>query len=217
VPVVDASGHGPLHFACAKDTSQNLEVLNCLLCWQKEERAALYVDLADKVKGSTPLHTAAAAGAPECLRMLLGASASPFHARHIDGFTALHAAAAAGQHACCRCGKLFSALRGLSSNSPMTPALFSATAAMLRNFGPLVLNPIQRRSHSLPPEDASTLCVCCWPMVAVRPIGMPLLQQPRVLLPHFFATYSRTNFGRFLSILVTFMLLQYQPCVARDF
>lgn len=99
LPIVDDSGHGPLHFASARDSVQNLEVLKCLLGWQNN---ALYVDLADKVKGSTPLHVACTAGAAQCLRLLLGVSSSPSYARRADGFTPLHAAAASGQHACCR-------------------------------------------------------------------------------------------------------------------
>ena len=99
MPMMDSSGHGPLHFASARDSCQNLEVLKCLLRWQNK---ALYVDLADKVKGSTPLHVACTAGAPQCLRLLLSVSSSPSHARHADGFTPLHAAAASGQSACCR-------------------------------------------------------------------------------------------------------------------
>jgi ankyrin repeat protein len=83
-----------------------LEVLSRLLHWQNDANssngASVYVDLADKVKGSTPLHVAAAAGAPLCLLALLSKSSSPCHARQIDGFTPLHAAAAAGQHECCR-------------------------------------------------------------------------------------------------------------------
>jgi hypothetical protein len=47
-----------------------LEVLNRLLYWQKHALsitgASVYIDLADKVKGSTPLHVAATAGAPLC-------------------------------------------------------------------------------------------------------------------------------------------------------
>jgi ankyrin repeat protein len=105
-PIVDASGHGPLHLACARDSPQNLEVLSRLLYWQKTALSiagtSVYIDLADKVKGSTPLHVAATAGAALCLRQLLSASCNPCHARHADGFTPLHAAAAAGQHECCR-------------------------------------------------------------------------------------------------------------------
>ncbi len=106
VPIVDAAGHGPLHFACARDTPQNLEVLECLLHWHKQSRhicgSTLYVDLADQVKGCTPLHVAASAGASQCLRLLLECSSSSSHARRADAFTPLHAAAAAGHHACCR-------------------------------------------------------------------------------------------------------------------
>jgi ankyrin repeat protein len=104
--MVDASGHGPLHFACARDSPENLEVLSRLLHWHKEVLAyagdSVLVDLADKVKGSTPLHVSATAGAALCLRALLHASSCPSHARHVDGFTPLHAAAAAGQYECCR-------------------------------------------------------------------------------------------------------------------
>jgi hypothetical protein len=92
--------------ACARDSRQNLEVLSHLLHSQKDALSiagtSVYVDLPDKVKGSTPLHVAATAGAALCLRELLSASCNPCHARHIDGFTPLHAAAAAGQHECCR-------------------------------------------------------------------------------------------------------------------
>ncbi len=77
-----------------------------MLYWQKSALSiagtSVYIDLADKVKGSTPLHVAATAGASLCLRELLSASYNPCHARHADGFTPLHAAAAAGQHECCR-------------------------------------------------------------------------------------------------------------------
>jgi hypothetical protein len=63
--MVDANG--PLHMASARDCPQNLQVLSRLLHWHNDAfsnaGALAYTDLADKVKGGTPLRIAAAEGA----------------------------------------------------------------------------------------------------------------------------------------------------------
>jgi ankyrin repeat protein len=99
---VDVVGHTALHYACARDSPANLRIIEHLLRFASDTAAvACLADQPDAVKGSTPLHVAASAGATECIRLLLSHSKQPMLARSVDGYTPLHAAAASGQTACC--------------------------------------------------------------------------------------------------------------------